>query len=160
MHLSVDQLVLRLWDRLPILQCQTKRPLLDWQICHSKHPLLDQLLHATACLWHYLPGAWSATFETNCQSCQTKCPLLDWQIYSILPGKARPLLDQLLHATACVWQHLAFEQIRKPFLIYRKKNCTHVLADGSSGQRPRPATILLDIVLLYRYMPATCDKQA
>ena len=44
--------------------------------------------------WNYLPGAWSATFETSCQSCQTKRPLLYWQISSVFPGKA-PLLDQL-----------------------------------------------------------------
>ena len=56
------------------------------QSCQAKRLLLDQLLDATHAF--YLPGAWSASFETNCQSCQTKRPLLDWQISWILPGEA------------------------------------------------------------------------
>ena len=71
--------------------CQTKRLLLDSQISSilpGETPVAWSTTGCHACLWNYLPGAWSASFETNCQSCQTKRPLLDWQISWILPGEA------------------------------------------------------------------------
>ena len=132
--------------------CQTKRPLLDWQISTILPGEAPVAWSNTAC--HSMPLA----LFRRCLICYVwdQLPILPDETSIALLTDAPPvILDQLLHATACVWHHLAFLcKIRKPFLtLLEGKLYTCSRLRPSSGPRLSPCQRINGEKLTKKFKP-------